>query len=441
MSDRLLPFDAALMRLKALHPKSIDLSLGRMERLCAALGDPQTRLPPVVHVAGTNGKGSTLALLRAMAEAAGLKVHVYTSPHLVRFAERIRLAGTLIDETHLSAVLDRVEAANAGNPITFFEVTTAAAFLAFSETPADLLLLETGLGGRLDATNLVPHPRLCAITPVDLDHTEFLGPDIATIAGEKAGIIKRGAEVILGAHHPDAEAVLVRAAERCGIRPSLMGQDYDAAFEDGRLVWRDETRLLDLPLPALYGAHQAQNAGLAIACALRLGFSETAIAEGLKTAVWPARMQRLTQGPLALEAAKIGADLWLDGGHNPHAAAALAQTFSQSNDRRPIDLICGMMGNKDASAFFGHLAPQVRRVVCVPFDSVNATPPEVLADCVRRFGLDADVAPDVPTALSTLGRAHTETAAGDTQPPRILICGSLYLAGEVLALSPDTWPR
>jgi dihydrofolate synthase/folylpolyglutamate synthase len=435
MTDHLRPHDAALARLQALHPRKIDLSLGRMRRLCAALGDPQRKLPPVIHVAGTNGKGSTVAYLRAMAEAAGLRVHVFTSPHLVRFAERIRLAGTLITEEHLAEVLQRVEAANAGQAITFFEITTAAAFQAFSEVPADLCLLEVGLGGSLDATNVIEPPALSVITPVDHDHREFLGDDIAGIAGEKAGIIKRGRPVLSGWQGEEAFAVIEGRAAALGAPLIALGRDFDAYDQAGRLLVQAEDRLLDLPLPALAGPHQIANAGLAAMAALTLThpiIGEEAIARGLRTVVWPARMQRLTAGPLAARAKAAGSDLWLDGGHNPHAARALCEALLalRGRDGRPVTLICGLLANKDAQGFFDAFLPLGPRVIAVPFDADAAGDPARLVSAATAVGLEAQAAPSLDAALDL-------ALAG---APRILICGSLYLAGEVLALSPETWP-
>lgn len=427
MTDRLLPFDAPLERLKALHPKRIDLTLERMLRVCEALGRPQDRLPPVVHVAGTNGKGSTLAYLRAMAEAAGLRVHVYTSPHLVRFAERIRLAGTLISDDYLADVLDRVEQANAGEPLTFFEATSSAAFLAFSETPADILLLETGLGGILDATNIVEKPLLSLITPIDYDHQGFLGDDLTTIAQQKAGIIKRGVPVLSARQHDEARDVLVRQALRMAAPLSFMGEDFDAHMERGRLIVQDETALYDLPAPALFGAHQAENAGLAVKAALTLGWSEAAIDTGLRTVVWPGRLQRLRAGPLFEGLAK-GSELWLDGGHNPHAAKALADFLRGSS--LPVHLICGLINTKDAGEFFAAFEGLPLDVTCVGFSSDAAIPAEELAQSARAHNLNAKTADSLLSAVQSLP---------DT-PSRVVICGSLYLAGDVLALSPDTFP-
>jgi dihydrofolate synthase/folylpolyglutamate synthase len=438
MTDLLRPHDAALERLRALHPKKIDLSLGRMRRLCAALGDPQRQLPPVVHVAGTNGKGSTVAYLRAIGEAAGLRVHVFTSPHLVRFAERIRLAGTLIGDEHLAAVLKRVEEANAGEPITFFEITTAAAFQAFSEVEADLCLLEVGLGGALDATNVIERPAVSVIAPVDYDHREFLGDSLEGIAGEKAGIIKPGSHVVVARQPEGAMAVIESRAAALGAQMQVMGQDFDAWSEAGRLLVQTQERLLDLPLPSLPGVHQIDNAGLAAAAALTLTearIDETAVAAGISSAVWPARFQLLTKGPLGEMAQTAGADLWLDGGHNPHAAEAVARTLADltAKDGRPVVLIVGMLANKDAEGFLRAFAGLKPKVIAAPFDAEAASPPERIVEAARSLGLTAETATDLKTA--------TARALQTPGPPHVLICGSLYLAGEVLAMSEEIWPQ
>ena len=410
-----------------------------MVRLCAALGYPERRLPPVIHVAGTNGKGSTTAFLRAFAEAQGLKVHVYTSPHLVRFAERIRIAGRLISEPQLQDVLQRVETANAGGPITFFEVTTAVALLAFSETPADLCLLEVGLGGVLDATNVIARPEVAVIAPIDLDHREFLGDTIEQIAAEKCGIIKPGAPVIVGRQAPEAFAVIERRAAGQGAPLLALGRDFDGYPERGRLVFQAEDRLLDLPLPALIGAHQIDNASLAIAAALALGrpaLEEAAIARGLQSVRWPARMQPLDEGPLGLAAKAADAKLILDGGHNPHAARALAAALADLDrrDPRPLVLIVGLLSNKDADAFFAELARLApTAVLTTGFTAEAATDANALASAARQRGLSAQACADFRAAF---------TAALALAPrPRVVICGSLYLAGEVLALSRATWPE
>jgi len=387
-------------------------------------------------VAGTNGKGSTVAFARAMAEAAGLKVHVLTSPHLVRFAERIRVAGRLIDDDALSQLIDEVEAANAGEPISFFEITTALAFHAFALTPADLTLVEVGLGGRFDASNVFVRPAVSAITPVDYDHLEMLGPDLRKIAWEKAGIIKPGRPVVSARQQPEAEAVIVVEARSLDAPLKLMGRDFDAWEEHGRLMVQAEDRLFDLPPPSLFGAHQFANAGLAVAALLALGdarIGEAAMAEGVASAVWPGRFQRLAKGPLAEKAA--GTDIWIDGAHNPHAGHALADACARltARDGRPVTLIVGMLGRKDASGFFAAFTELGPRVFATAFNSPSATPADTLAAAARSQGLEAEVAEGVEDAL---GRA----LRGPGPPPHVVICGSLHFIGDVLALSPDTWP-
>jgi dihydrofolate synthase/folylpolyglutamate synthase len=439
MTDLLRASDRALERLKDLHPKKIDLSLDRIETLLEALGRPQDALPPVIHVAGTNGKGSTTAFMRAIAEAAGLRVHVLTSPHLVRFVERIRLAGELIGDRHLDAILNQVEAANAGRPITFFEITTAAALLAFAESEADLCLLEVGLGGRFDATNVVDRPAVAVIAPVDLDHREFLGDDLGQIAWEKAGIIKPGRPVVSARQAEAADAAIEAEADRQGAPLELMGRDFDAWSERGRLIFQDQRGLEDLPAPGLPGEHQVANAGLAIAALRALGdprIGEAALAQGVSGAFWPARFQRLTAGPYGEMALLHGADLWLDGGHNPHAARAVALEVERlARDGRPVTLVAGLLNNKDARGFLAPLAPLGPRVIATGFEAEAATPPAVLAAAARSAGIGrVEEAGGVRDALTRALRA-------DGAPPHVLICGSLYLAGEVLAASPETWPR
>ncbi|WP_448192799.1 bifunctional folylpolyglutamate synthase/dihydrofolate synthase [Azospirillum sp. sgz301742] len=418
--------DPVLKRLTALHPKIIDLSLGRIHRLLAALGDPHTRLPPVVHVAGTNGKGSTIAFLRAMLEAAGLRVHVYTSPHLVHFHERVRLAGTLITDDHLTALLEECEAANADAPITFFEVTTAAAFLAFARTPADVVLLETGLGGRLDATNVIDRPAVTAITRVSYDHRQFLGDTLSAIAFEKAGILKPGVPAIL-APQPDPEAAgaLAERAAEVGaplhpwcVEPLPVGFRFESA-----------KRRLELPPPGLTGAHQIVNAGVALACLdhLPVRVDDAAAARGLANARWPARLQRLSRGPL-VEDLPAGWELWLDGGHNDSAGEVLAVQAAAwaAQDGRPLDLVFGMLASKEPAEFLGPLAPHIRRLraVAIPGEEASLSA-EAAAAAARAVGItDAVPAADTAAALASLSGA---------EPGRALICGSLYLAGTVLA--------
>jgi len=423
--------DPVSARLLARHPQKIDLSLDRMRTLCAVLGNPQDRLPPVVHVAGTNGKGSTIAFLRAMAEGAGLRVHVYGSPHLVRFNERIRLAGKLIEDEALNRILDRIEAVR-GVEATVFETTTAAAFVAMAEVPADLAIVEVGLGGRLDATNVIDRPLLSLIAPVDLDHAEFLGTFLPGIAAEKAGILKAGARGIVARQAEEAMTAIEAAAQGVLTPLTVEGVDFDAWAERGGMVFQDQERFLDLPAPSLHGPHQIANAGLAVAAALELDLPEAAIAEGIRTAVWPARMQRLTTGPYGETARAADAELWLDGGHNPHAARALAQTLAerQAKAPRPLALIVGMLANKDSGGFFEALKGSEAHVFTVGFDG-SAADPAALAAVARGHGLGAQPATSVEAALDLALRL----GAG-----RVVICGSLYLAGEVLGASPATWP-
>ena len=426
--------DPVSERLRARHPQRIDLSLERMRVLCAALGDPQHKLPPVIHVAGTNGKGSTVALIRAIAEAAGLKVHAYTSPHLVRFNERIRLAGKLIEDEALNAILDRIEAvmADTDSEATVFESTTAAAFLAMAETPADLAIIEVGLGGVLDATNVIERPLLSVITPVDYDHAEFLGTDLAGIASEKAGVLKAGAPAVIARQKEEAMAAIERRAADVHARLTVLGVDFDAWAERGGLAFQTAELFMDLPAPALAGAHQIDNAALAIAAAVELDLPEAAIAEGLKAVRWPARLQRISAGPYGEAARAAEAELWLDGGHNPHAAKALAAFLAERQARapRPLALICGMLSNKDAGGFFAALKDSQATVFTVGFDGAAADP-TALAAVARGHGLAATPAGSVSEALDLALRL----GAG-----RVAICGSLYLAGEVLGASRETWP-
>ena len=405
-----------------LHPKVIDLTLGRVERLLAALDHPERRLPPVIHIAGTNGKGSTLAMLRAGLEATGQRVHAYTSPHLARFHERIRLTGALISEDLLSALLDECITANGPGEITFFEITTCAAFLAFARTPADWTLLEVGLGGRLDATNVVGRPALCIITPVSLDHQQYLGDTVALIAGEKAGIIKRGVPVVVGPQTPEGYAVIEARAEALNAPMLAFGRQWDAWEERGRMVFQDENGLLDLPLPNLPGPHQIQNAGAALAALRHLRQSETACEVAVTRADWPARMQRLRQGPLTQSAPNV--ELWLDGGHNPAGGAAVAATLARM-PKRETHLICGMLNTKDVAGYMTPLKGQVTRLhaVSIPGEA-NTLPAEVTRDAALGAGIPAVTALSVAEALADIAKANPDA--------RVLICGSLYLAGSVL---------
>ncbi len=414
--------DIILERMMSLHPKVMDLVLDRVWRLLEALGNPQNDLPPVIHLAGTNGKGSTQAMIRAGLEAAGNKVHAYTSPHLARFHERIRLAGELISEDDLSAVLDECYAANNGETITYFEITTCAAILAMARTPADFTLLEVGLGGRLDATNVIEKPALTVITPVSLDHEQFLGDTLAKIAGEKAGIIKKGVPCIVGPQDEAALEVIEARAERLGAPLLVYGQHWHIHEEHDRLVYQDETGLLDLPLPNLPGAHQYQNAGAALTALRHLNAGDAAYEAAVTRAYWPARMQRLQNGPLFDIAPE--SELWLDGGHNPAAGQALAAHLARL-PKRPTHLVCGMLNTKDARGFLRPLASQAQSLTAVSIPGeTNTLPAEQTMALAAESGHTAKSAPDLATALA--GIVATDPKA------RILICGSLYLAGNIL---------
>ncbi len=417
--------DAILTRLLSLHPKIIDLSLGRTQRLLAKLGNPETKLPPVIHVAGTNGKGSCVAYLRAIIEAAGLKAHCYTSPHLVKFHERIRVAGKLIAEDDLTAMLEECETANGGEPITFFEITTAAAFLAFSRTPADYLILEVGLGGRLDSTNVIDKPAATCITTIGLDHQQYLGETIELIATEKAGILKRGVPGIVGRMPPQARDAIERVAEEVDAPLAIADQEWQAYDQHGRMVFQDGAGLLDLPLPNLVGGHQIQNAGNAIAIIRTLKdnrITDVHIAKGITSATWPARMQKLGPGHLMLP----NTEIWLDGGHNADAGQVLANAFAQLH-KRPLVIVWGMLNTKDAKQFMAPLASVAKACITLTIpDEANAIPADTLAGVAQSCGLPSDTAEGIEAAI--------KKAAQMFPHPRILICGSLYLAGHVLAL-------
>ncbi len=410
-----------------MHPKVIDLTLGRVEVLLARLGDPHRRLPPVVHVAGTNGKGSVIAFLRAMLGAAGAAVQTYTSPHLVRFHERIRLTGGPIGEAELVELLQACEAANGEAPITFFEITTAAAFLAFAREPADVLLLETGLGGRLDATNLIARPKLTVITPVSIDHVQFRGDTLGEIAFEKAGILQPGVPAVIGPQPEEALSVIEARAAELGAPLFRFGPDWRAWAEDDQLIFEDRGARRIYPLPALPGAHQIENAGIALACAAHLdgfGLDEAAHSSGLARADWPGRLQRLTHGPLT-EQLPDGWELWLDGGHNAAAGAALAGIAAGWRDR-PLHLVYGMLNTKAAQGFLEPLAlfSETLRAVAIPGEAASLSAADATAHAANA-GFAARVSPSVQDAVQDIATQDT--------PGRILICGSLYLAGHVLA--------
>ncbi len=428
-----------MARFLALHPKKIDLSLSRMTSILPKLGNPQLRLPTTIHVAGTNGKGSTIAFMRAILQASGKRVHVYTSPHLVRFHERIRLAGTLVGEARLVEAFRHCEEANGGDPITVFEMTTAAALLLFAETPADVLLLEVGLGGQFDATNVIDHPAATVITPVSLDHMEYLGNTVAKIAGEKAGILKRGAPAVFAEQSMEGTAVLEAEARRRHTGPVLVGgQDFRTYEENGRMIFQDTEGMLDLPLPRLGGRHQHLNAGTAIA-ALKVVYgealSEAAIARGLTQVDWPGRLQRLRGNVLKL--VPEGAEIWLDGGHNQDGGRVLSAAMAEmaTDKPRPLVMIAGMLSTKDSTAFLSCFRGMVEEVHAIGIAGQDAArSAEDVADQATQAGLTATSASSLAEALARIGRKNWSVA------PRILITGSLYLAGEVLAFD-GTIPR
>jgi len=414
--------DVILDRMMALHPKIIDLTLDRVWRLLAALDNPQTGLPPVIHIAGTNGKGSTQAMIRAGLEGAGRSVHAYTSPHLARFHERIRMGGELISEPALTAVLDECYAANDGENITYFEITTCAALLAFARAQADFTLLEVGLGGRLDATNVIERPAVTVITPVSIDHEQFLGNTLGKIAAEKAGIIKPGVPCIVGPQEDEALEVIEYTAARLGAPLLVHGQHWHVHEENGRLVYQDETGLRDLPLPNLLGAHQIQNAGAALAVLRHLNLGDDAYEAAVTRAEWPARMQRLKTGPL-VEAAPQ-AELWLDGGHNAAAGHALADVLAKLPPR-PTHMICGMLNTKDVTGYLAPLAAQATSLTAVSIPGEqNTLPAEDTAAAAAKVNLPATTAASVMEALQSILQSDPQA--------RILICGSLYLAGNIL---------
>jgi dihydrofolate synthase / folylpolyglutamate synthase len=426
--------DAVAARLLALHPKRIDLSLGRIERLLAALGHPERALPPVIHVAGTNGKGSTVAFARAILEAADKRVHVYTSPNLVRLNERFRLGrqggGALVEDAELVDTLGECEAKNARAPITVFEIETAAAFLLFSRHPADVALLEVGLGGRLDATNVVERPLASVVTRVSIDHREFLGDTIEEIAAEKAGILKPNVPAVIASQAREALAIIERQAARLRAPLSIAGEDWTATEERGRLVYQDGNGLLDLPAPKLYGRHQFENAGCAIAALRAAGMKLPAAAfeAGMIRVEWPARMQRLSQGRLAA-LLPPESELWLDGGHNADGGRAIAAALADLEERvsRPLVLIVGMLSAKDCAGFLKNFSGLARRVITIPIHQDKAVPAAALADIAREVSIPALARDDLKSALEATGKLDLNPA------PRVLITGSLYLAGEVLA--------
>ncbi|MGV6800602.1 MAG: bifunctional folylpolyglutamate synthase/dihydrofolate synthase [bacterium] len=428
--------NALLTKLAERRPKIIDLGLERVLAALMRLGAPHTKLPPVIHVAGTNGKGSTIAFMRSILEQAGLRIHSYTSPHLVRFNERIVLAGEPISDQRLAGVLGKCEAAAGDMELTYFEAVTAAAFLAFAETPADILLLETGLGGRLDATNVIESPLASVITPIGLDHQDWLGESITDIAAEKAGIIKKQRPVIIGAQISEAMRLLENRALALGAPLHIAGQDWHIHEEHGRLIFQDDDSLSDLALPQMTGRHQIENAGLAIAALKVAGLAPNndKISDGIHDAFWPGRLQRLTRGPLvtaAKDKTHEDVEIWLDGGHNPHAGRALARAMADLEEirARPLILISGMQANKDSTAYYTAFTDMASAVYTVSASKSGAHSAEQLAAYVQQAGLPATISPSVSDALNT---ALDDCLREGNILPRVLICGSLYLAGEVL---------
>lgn len=426
-------------RLLEKHPKGFDLSLERISRLLEALGNPQDKLPPIIHIAGTNGKGSATAFARALLEAEGLAVHVHTSPHLVNWHERYRLGrkgetGQLVDDATLSDAVARVTEANGEHMITVFELLTAVTFVLFAEHPADAVVLEVGLGGRFDATNVISKPAVSLIMPVSLDHQSYLGDKVEIIAAEKAGIIKRGCPVVIGFQSSDdARQVMIDIADRLRCPLSVFGQDFLAYQEHGRMVYQDESGLIDLPLPRLLGRHQIANAAAAIKAVREAGFalSDQAVENAMTSVTWPARMQRLTQGDL-MRFAPEKAEIWLDGGHNPGAGVVIAEALAELEERdpRPLYLITGMINTKDPVGYFEAFTGMARQVYTVAISSSDSgIDHETLADAARRAGLEALPVASVADGL----KAIKEQVKDEVIAPRILIGGSLYLAGDVLA--------
>lgn len=423
--------DAVLARLTLLYPKLIDLSLGRTYRLLADLGNPHERLPPVIHVAGTNGKGSTIAMMRAVLEAVGYRVHVYTSPHLVRFAERIRLVGALIDEELLLHMLEHVETANAGKPITFFEVTTAVAFMAFAQIPADVVLLETGLGGRFDATNVIAKPAVTALSSISMDHMQYLGDTLAQIAGEKAAIMKPGVPCVSVAQTQEASDVIAAAAAEIGARLKVQNIDWKIEEQGESLLFTGAHHSWKTPLPPLPGRHQHENAGLALAALDQSPFAipPFAFRSGFRNVAWPARAQNLRRGPLPA-LLPMGWELWLDGGHNAGGGAAVAAMAANLWSDAPLHLVCGMLTTKAAVDYLRPLAAVAASFTAVPIPGNDTAfaPADLAAAATTAGHKNVSVAESADVAIKRI-------AALDESRARVLICGSLYLAGEVLKQS------
>ncbi len=420
-----------MQHFSALHPSQIDLSLDRVRALLGKLGNPHKQLPPMVHVAGTNGKGSCIAFLAAIAKAGGLTAHIHTSPHLLRLNERYVLGGSgVMTDAALADVLEAVQSANDGAPATQYEMLTAAMFLAFAQNPADIALIEVGLGGEFDATNVLENPALCLITPIAHDHADYLTDDIANIAAAKAGIIKPGARILSARQSEIPRQILEHTSARMSARIAFAGEDFHAREENGRLLYEDGDQLLDLPLPGLSGTHQIQNAGLAVAAALHFGWDHRAIAAGLEQAIWPGRFERITKGKLANLAAKKNAQIIVDGAHNPHAAKALATTIASrwAKTKNTLVLIVGIQNTKDARRYFESFVSLNPQIICVPVASApNPMSTAQMQAEGQSVGLAPSIAPDLGAAF--------EMAFEAGESPMVVVCGSLYLAGEVLALN------
>ena len=415
--------DVVLDRLLSLHPKIIDLTLDRVTRLLKKLNNPEDKISQVVHIAGTNGKGSTQAFLRAAIESSGESAHVYTSPHLTRFHERIRVAGSLISENVLADILNECELANNGKPITYFEITTCAAFLIFSRIKADYTLLEVGLGGRLDATNILKKPKLTIITPISMDHVQFLGSTIEQIANEKAGIIKEGIPCIVGHQSKDAIDVIKKRAIELKSKLKIYGEHWQVYAKSDKLIFKDAMGFLELPLPKLIGQHQIENAGTAIAAMRELSIPDEACKESMKNVYWPARMQRLESGPLVKMANE--SEIWLDGGHNQAAGIAISNALEQLPKGRTNILICGMLKTKDLKAFLNPLFNSAKFLYGIRIQGEeNSNSAGTIVNQAREIGFSAFKTQKVSDAILQIIKAHPNS--------RIIICGSLFLAGKIL---------
>jgi dihydrofolate synthase/folylpolyglutamate synthase len=433
-ADNSTSIEEVLKRVLELHPRKIDLSLERILKLLGKLGDPQKKLPPVIHVAGTNGKGSVVAMTRAMLEASGYRVHVYTSPHLVRFNERIRLSGKLIDDEDLKELLSHCENVNDGDEVTFFEFITACALYKFSTVHGDVVILEVGLGGRLDATNVIDTPLVSAITPIHLDHQIFLGRTLSQIASEKAGVIKKSRPVVCAPQPVAVQAVIAQASKSRDSNLLSFGRDWHielSPIKEDEMIYEDGKGKLTLPLPSLKGEHQIRNAGQAIAilkCQDVFNIPDAAIKAGLDWVRWPGRLQNLDDTIFAKLLPK-GSAVWLDGGHNPAAARTLKAFFRDLDTQAtPFYMVVGMLAGKDTHRFIKPFCSLVKALYAVPIQNqTKVRPPSEIAAEASALGISGRISLDVPSALRAISKE-----CDDANPPTVLITGSLYLAGEVL---------